>query len=362
MNTSITAGFIGAGGIARPHAFALNSVRYYYNDSPAVRFAAVSSATEKSRDAFAARFGFEKSLPPGEFFKNNEIDTVYILGPNKVHFEHISEAARMRSVKRIYIEKPVCSTVEEENQLTEIAASRPDIKFQVGFQYLFMTSIRDALKKWKTGIFGKPLHFDFRYYHGDYLLKAYRDKRTNRLTPAPDGGAMADLGSHVVSLMIAFLGNNLKIHNAMQSGSFPDVNKYSDLYSQITVEDLKTGAAGTLSSSRIASGSGDLLTFDIYAEKGSINFSTSSPSCYTYYSDETGRRAVVDAGSSYPDITSFPSGHVPPGWLRPMIHAHYTFLGGKDNDAFIPDLAHGLQVQRIVRETASILRTKADSE
>jgi hypothetical protein len=35
-----------------------------------------------------------------------------------------------------------------------------------------------------------------------------------------------------------------------------------------------------------------------------------------------------------------------------MIHAHYVFLTGGSSEAIIPDIEHGLQVQRLVRETA----------
>jgi hypothetical protein len=38
-----------------------------------------------------------------------------------------------------------------------------------------------------------------------------------------------------------------------------------------------------------------------------------------------------------------------------MIHAHYVFLKGSASEPVIPDIAHGLQVQRIVRETAEYL-------
>jgi len=41
-------GFIGAGGIARSHAFSLNSLKYYYNDAPDIELAAVCSATRKA--------------------------------------------------------------------------------------------------------------------------------------------------------------------------------------------------------------------------------------------------------------------------------------------------------------------------
>jgi len=39
-----------------------------------------------------------------------------------------------------------------------------------------------------------------------------------------------------------------------------------------------------------------------------------------------------------------------------MIHAHYIFLNGNDPKSFIPDLKHGLAVQRLVRETADHLK------
>lgn len=69
------------------------------------------------------------------------------------------------------------------------------------FQYLFMSSVREAMTLWNSGKLGKPLHFNLKYYHGDYLRKEYRDKRSSRLTLAPDGGAMVDLGSHAISLI-----------------------------------------------------------------------------------------------------------------------------------------------------------------
>jgi hypothetical protein len=43
-----------------------------------------------------------------------------------------------------------------------------------------------------------------------------------------------------------------------------------------------------------------------------------------------------------------------------MVHAHYLFLGGTDEKAFIPDLRHGLEVQRLVRETADHLSAFRD--
>lgn len=349
----VTVGFIGAGGIARAHAFAINSLRYYYNDAPEIVAEAVCSSTSKSREKFAGLFGFKNSYPLEDFVSNEKINSVYILGPNNVHSEHFKAAVRMPAVKRIYIEKPLCSSQAEEEEIAKAAKDNPRIKIQAGFQFLFMPSVREALTFWKSGKLGKPLHFDIKYYHGDYLKKEYRDQRQTRLTAAPDGGAMADLGSHAISLIIAFMGDDIQITSALQGGQFADVISNSDLFSLLTLFDLKTKAVGTLSASRISSGTGDTIALELYADKGSLRFSSQYPDYFEFYLEESGSWTKVPTGSNYKSITSFPSGHVPPGWLRSMIHAHYVFLTGNDPLAFIPDLQHSLSVQRLVRQAAT---------
>ena len=355
----IIIGFLGAGGIAQAHAYALNSLRYFYPEFPEIEFEAVCSARKESRDAFASKFGFKKSLSIDEFKVDGNINTVLILGPNNVHFEHFKMALQMPSVRRIYLEKPVCSNREEELEMAKLV-SETNKQIQVGFQYLQTASVREALAFWHTGKLGKPIHFDLKYYHGDYLQQSYRDKRVTRLTPAPDGGAMADLGSHGISLLMAFLGESLQITSVFQAGRFTDVPEGSDLFSSLSLIHPENFAAGTLSASRISSGTGDLVSLEIYAEKGMLRYSSHSSDYFEYYLEETGQWTKQVVGSNYAPISSFPSGHVPPGWLRSMIHAHYIFTTGGDKKAFVPDLKHGLAVQRIVRETAGFLKNYRD--
>lgn len=350
-------GFIGAGAIARSHAYSISSLKYFYNDLPEIEKAAVCSATESSRNAFSRKYDFSESCDLDHFLSNKEINTVFILGPNKVHFEHLRAVMTMSAIKRIYLEKPVCSGHDEEMAIASLVRKYPYISIQVGFQYLYSPSIREALALWKSGIMGRPLHFDLRYYHSDYLRREYRDKRSSRLTPAPDGGAMADLGSHAISILIAFLGENLRITGSVQAGSYDDVPDDSDLFSQISVFDESSGAVGSLAASRISSGTGDNLSFEFYAEGGAIRYSSDNADFFEYYLSEKGlwNRKVV--GSNYLPVTSFPSGHVPAGWLRAMVHAHYVFLNGVGSELFIPDIGHGLAVQRLVTQTAEHLKT-----
>lgn len=358
---NIKAGFIGAGGIARSHAYALQAMKFYYDQSPEVIFESVCSATESKREKFAGQYGFAKAEAEDQFFKNEQVNAVFVLGPNQVHFEHLERALKMPAVKYIYLEKPVCASFEEEQAMWKLLETvRPGVKIQVGFQFLQSAAVREALSFWKTGILGKPIHFDLKYYHSDYLQSSYREKRKTRLAPAPEGGAMADLGSHGISLLLAFFGSRLQIVHAVQSGHFDDVPVGSDLFSSITLFDPVNHASGHLSASRISSGTGDLVDLEIYAEKGAIRYASHRPDQFRYYLEETGEWVTRAVGSNYLPLGSFPSGHVSPGWLRAMVHAHYLFLGGTDEKAFIPDLRHGLEVQRLVRETADHLSAFRD--
>jgi len=354
--SKVHVGFMGAGGIARAHAYALNSLKFYYDSVPDVVFESVTSAREESRIEFARKYNFHSAEDIATFAENSSIDTVLILGPNKVHFDHLEIALSMPGIKNIYLEKPVCSTYNEEKQMHEMLLKLPeDKKVLVGFQFMQSAAVREALNFWRSGILGNPLHFDLKYYHGDYLQAAYREKRTTRLTPAPDGGAMADLGSHGISMLMAFLGNDLKILNALQAGSFDDVPPDSDLYSSISLIDPKSRAVGNMSASRISSGTGDWVNLELFAENGYLKYSSLNPDQYEYFLESDQKCIKQAVGSNYKPISGFPSGHVPPGWLRAMVHAHYIFLTGDSRRSFLPDLSHGLAVQRIVRETASHL-------
>jgi predicted dehydrogenase len=355
---NIHVGFLGAGGIAQAHVYSIQALKFYYNEVPEIILESVASARKESREKFASKYGFNSAQSVEEFANNEKINAVFILGPNKVHFEHFELALQMPNVKYIYLEKPVCSSLEEEEKMKELLSKTdPEIKIQVGFQYLQTSAVREGLKFWKSGKLGKAIHFDLKYYHGDYLQETYRKKRVTRLTPAPDGGAMADLGSHGISLLMAFMGEDLKITSALQAGEFEGVPAGSDLFSSLSIYEPQSGAVGNMSASRISSGTGDLVHLEIYAENGAFRYSSTHSEYYEYYIEGSNQWIKQMIGSNYKDITSFPSGHVPPGWLRSMVHAHYQFFTSDDAASTIADLNHGLAVQRVVRETADHLST-----
>jgi len=96
-------GFIGAGGIARSHVFSLNSLKYFYDDAPEIDMAAVCSSTKQSRESFAWRFGFTSSYRLEEFLNDEKINTVFILGPNELHFKHFKAVSPAMPIAFIII-------------------------------------------------------------------------------------------------------------------------------------------------------------------------------------------------------------------------------------------------------------------
>jgi len=351
MDSSVRIGFLGAGGIAQSHVFALDNLKYYYSEVPKVVKTVVASPTPSSREHFASRFGFQEAIPPDEMWNRKDIDTLYILGPNKTHTQQLLKAAKQPNLKRIYIEKPIGSSQQDIVDLDQLEQSDHGKFIMMGFQYLQKSALRKALAHWRSGVFGEPIYFRSEYLHSSYLDPAYRNKNQARLQSIPANGAAADLGSHILSLLTAFLGEDLIVKTAAASGRFADVPPNSDLCTTALIEETNSGAIGTMVASRVSQGTGDHLSLEIRGTHGALLFNTITPDFYDTYLPEFGwqRHEVM---SDYLPVTKFPADYAPSGWLRALVHNHYLFLGSDPGISYIPDLHHGIQVQRLLQQIA----------
>ncbi|MDD4754633.1 MAG: hypothetical protein PHG29_01020, partial [Prolixibacteraceae bacterium] len=70
----IHVGFIGAGGIAKSHAYAIQALKFFYDDVPEIVLESVTSAREESRKLFMEKFGFSSANPLKEFVKDKNIE------------------------------------------------------------------------------------------------------------------------------------------------------------------------------------------------------------------------------------------------------------------------------------------------
>ncbi|HEX6738014.1 MAG TPA: Gfo/Idh/MocA family oxidoreductase [Vicinamibacteria bacterium] len=352
MADPIRVGFAGAGAIARCHAFALSALRHYYDDAPEVTPLLVTSARPERAREFAARFGFE-AVDEAAFWSDPRLDAVFVLGPNRVHFEHARRALALPSVRRVYLEKPVCVTREETDAMAAWTVAAP-VRVQIGFQLLQLPAVRRALEEWRSGALGAPVHFKLALLHSGYLDPEYRAGRAARLAPIPEGGAFVDLGSHLASLALAFLGPQLEVVDARAVGPFPDVDARSDLHGLAVLRDAASGAVGTLVASRIAAGHEDALEIELGGTRGAVRVGSHRPDALEICT-QAGRQEwrTVHCGSDY-GRSRFPARAAAAGWLRPLVHAHYVFFAAAA-DAAAPDMAHGLLVQRLLHQIADRL-------
>ena len=355
MGNSIRVGFLGAGSFAQVHAYALDALKYYYADAPKIEKVVVASPTPAHREAFAQRFSFDTTLPPEAIWEWNDLDALFILGPNETHTPQLLQAIAQRNIKRIYVEKPVSISAKELNTLERVNTSEHEKFIMVGFEFLQKAPLRKALAHWRTGVFGELIHFRAEYLHSGYLDPAYRLKKQHRFSPIPVDGAMVDLGTHVLSLLTAFLGNNLQVKSAQSSGRFKDVPPETDLCTTVLLEEASSGAAGTLVASRVSAGTGDQLTLELRGSRGALMFNSAQPDCYESYLPDAGWQRH-EVNSDYLPASKFSSDYVPAGWLRALVHSHYLFFGGEPGISFIPDLAHGIRVQHLVNEIAEVLQ------
>jgi predicted dehydrogenase len=351
MDNPVRVGFLGAGGIAQSHAYALDALKYYYKNLPEIEKVVVASPTPSSREGFAARFGFQEAVAPDEIWGRDDINALFIAGPNDTHTPQLLKAAAMPSIERIYLEKPIAISQDEIDQLEILNASNHGKFIMVGFQFLQKSPIRKAIYHWHSGVFGDPIHFRIEYLHSSYLSSAYRIKKKDRLLPIPLHGAAADLGSHALSMLTAFLGNHMVVRDAAASGFMDDVPENSDLCTTVLLEDLTTRAVGTMVASRVSAGTGDLMRVELWGRRGTILFDTSQPDVYRTFLPEEGWRTHKVMSDYLPD-SKFPSDYTPSGWLRALVHNHYLFLGADPGISFVPDLAHGIVVQRLLQDIA----------
>jgi predicted dehydrogenase len=354
MSKTIRVGFLGAGGIAQAHAYALDALKYYYKNAPKITKAVVASPTPESREGFAARFGFEKAIPPEAIWERDDVDALYILGPNSTHTPQLLKAAQIPTIERIYIEKPLGTSPQDIRDLESLEKSDHGKIIMMGFQFLQKSPIRKALRHWKNNDFGDLIHFRAEYLHSSYLDPTYRQKHPDRLQPLPLNGAAVDLGSHILSLLTAFLGDSLLVKSAVASGDFEDITQDTDLCTIALLEETVSGAVGTMTASRVSSGTGDQLSLELRAKRGALIFDTSQPDVYKTYQPEEGWRRH-EVYSDYLPTSIFPSDYLPSGWLRAIVHNHYLFLGGDQRISFVPDLSHGIQVQRLLQQIADFI-------
>jgi predicted dehydrogenase len=127
----LSVGLVGLGQMGRNHLRILSMLK-------GVTVAFVSDADEAAGRRVADQFGLEFRPDVDDAFR--EVDAVIICTPTITHEDYVRRAAR--SVKNIFVEKPLAHSLAASEALQELAAEK-GINLQVGFIERFNPAVRE---------------------------------------------------------------------------------------------------------------------------------------------------------------------------------------------------------------------------
>ena len=187
-------GLIGAGGIAEYTAREIAT-------HPQTRITAVAdSSTERAR-ALASRFGAASVGDARTLLDRNDVDAVYIAVPNRLHAPLAQQA--LAAGKHVLLEKPVALTAAEA-EATIAAATSAGKTLMLGMNQRFDPAVQRARALSASGALG-PVYHARAYWRRRAGIPRIGSWFTDRSQAG--GGALLDIGVHVLDATLHILGN-----------------------------------------------------------------------------------------------------------------------------------------------------------
>ena len=291
-------GLIGAGFMGRSHSLALLNVDHVFALPFRVALRVLADATAEEAQVAADRFGVARSTGGWRcLVAAPEVDAVSLATPN-----------------RLPREKPLAPTVADARAMAD-AARRAGVRTAVGFNYLRNPMMRLARDLVAGGEIGTVRWF--RGVHAEGFMADASQPWTWRLDPAGGGGALADLGSHIVAVARFLLGPIDEVSGHTET-LVPDRPVAAGAVARraVAVDDVaharlrfRNGAVGTIEANWLATGRTMQHAFEICGSTGSIAFSQERFNELHLYraDDETGRQGfrTIVAGPEHEPYGAF---------------------------------------------------------
>lgn len=361
MKKDIGIGLLGFGSMGKVHSYCVDNLKYFYGDLPfsaSIRGVCTTSAERSERIAKEYRFDTAASSED-ELICRDDIDVIDICTPNAMHYETLKKAIAAK--KAIYCEKPLCLNYAEAREIADMA-KEAGIVCNIVFNNRHLAPIMRAKELILEGRLGRILSFSCEYLHNS-ALDTSKPAGWKQRREVCGGGVLVDLGSHCIDLMYFLCGKFESVFGTSQI-AFPertgaDGSPWSTDADEAfyMICNMQNGAKGTISVSKIASGSNDDLRFSIYGERGSLSFSLMQPNFLRFYDGSAPTPALgglcgytdIECVGRYPAPAAFPSPKAPSSWLRGHVQSMYDFLSAvHGNQKSSPDFSDGAYVQAVI--------------
>ena len=358
----IRVGFIGYGGIGRVHALAYRAIPFYYGlPADSIQLAAVATGREETAKQAAAEIGCD--VFTGDYRRllaRDDIDAVDICTPNHVHQEIALAAAS--AGKHIYCEKPMAMNAAEAQSMAQ-AVEAAGVKAQMTFNFRFFPAITRAKQLMRAGFVGRVFSFRGRYHRSSYI-SADKPLSWRLQREMTGGGALFDLGSHILDLLAYLLGDFASVYGTLETFiKERPVSQGAQEKAPVDVDDiallhtrLPDGGLGTVEISRMGTGATNDLMVEIFGDKGAIRFDLNEPAWLQVYDirdDDKptgGQRGFrkIEAVQRY-DGQRAPDWTMAPDFVRTHAECQYQFIRSIwDDRPPSPSFADGLRVQKIM--------------
>lgn len=307
---ALRVGLVGSGFMGRCHANAFRAVGGLFDLPVRVELACLADIDESSAARNAAELGFERSTGDWRVLAAaDDVDLVAITAPNSLHEPIALEA--IACGKAVYCEKPLATDSDGALRMQRAAADA-GVQTVVGFNFLSNPLIALAKEIVESGDIGVVT--GFRGRHAEDYFASPDAPHTFRTEPA-GGGALADLGSHVVSLARHLVGPISEVAGDLTTivPERPESAGSTNL-KPVPVDDMahalvrfENGAAGSFEANWSASGRTMDLSFEITGSTGSIRF-TQERMNELLVCTERGRTSgytKIEAGPEHPPYGRF---------------------------------------------------------
>jgi predicted dehydrogenase len=146
---------------------------------------------------------FRKSIIVDDVSKLDglSIDCAYVTVPIPAHLAVASSLFSQNITSNIFIEKTLSSSLEESKKLCELSNKNPSVNM-VGYMKRFGVTFRKAKSMLEQEVLGDQTSFKAFAYSSDFA-----DRTHNISGSASRGGALSDLGSHIIDLTLWLLGD-----------------------------------------------------------------------------------------------------------------------------------------------------------
>ena len=271
---TIGVGLIGSGFMGRSHAIGLRATQGVFGADIVPRLELLADADLVRAEAAAVAFGFARATADWQaLVRDPAVELVHVTTPNTLH-KPIGLAA-IAAGKAVYCEKPLAATAADAAAMAD-AAEAAGVVTAVGFNYLKNPMVLAARDIVAGGEIGEVV--SFRGLHAEDYMADPDAPWTWRLDPAGGHGAIADIGSHIVSVARFLCGDIAEL-----CGQVATVHRERPLPGggrrAVEVDDqarallrFASGATGSIEASWVATGRKMTLAFEVTGTRGSLAF------------------------------------------------------------------------------------------